>query len=69
MEWLEIYPIPEACSNCTQKDCYNCDTAGKRWMISKEAELRTSRKLLVSAVKRLECKIAEIDAQLKDLHK
>ena len=60
MEWLER-SIPEECSECTQEDCYNCDVAGKRWVRSKEDELRTNRKLMVRAVKRLERKIAEID--------
>ena len=68
MEWLER-SIPEECGECAQEDCYNCDVAGKRWVLSKEYELRTNRKLMVRAVKRLECKIAEIDEQLEKIRK
>lgn len=69
MEWLEIYPIPEACSNCTQEDCYNCDTAGERWVLSTADELRAERKMMAHTIERLERKIAEIDAQLESLDK
>ena len=68
MEWLEANPIPEECINCTEEDCYNCDTAGKRWTLSREDELRLNRRLLVQAMARLQRKIAAIDAELEALH-
>ena len=68
MEWLETNPIPEACSDCEQNDCYNCDAAGLRWVLAEEDALLVKRKLLVRAAQRLERKIAEIDAQLKSLN-
>lgn len=68
MEWIEKRPIPEECKNCGQKDCYNCDTAGKRWVLSREDELRTSRLLALSAIARLQRRIAAIDAELEKLH-
>ena len=67
MEWREAHQIPIECENCKQEDCYNCDIAGKRWALSGKDELRTKRAMMARAVKRLERKIAEIDAQLKEL--
>ena len=69
MEWREVNPIPEECKNCTEEDCYNCDTAGKRWVLSREDELRTNRKLMEQAIRRFQRKIGEIDAELERLHK
>ena len=68
MEWLEANPIPEECKGCREEDCYNCDTAGKRWTISAEAELRSNRMIMVHAVERLQRKVAAIDAELEALH-
>ena len=34
MDWIEADPIPEACFNCEDGDCYECDTAGDRWFLS-----------------------------------
>lgn len=65
MEWLEKTPIPEECKDCTEEDCYNCDTAGKRWGLSKEEELRSNRILLVRAIERLQLRLAAIDAELE----
>lgn len=45
MIWQEQDPIPNECRYC-KKDCYNCDIAGKRWVLSQEDELRTKRKML-----------------------
>ncbi|MBQ8768684.1 MAG: hypothetical protein IJZ15_03425 [Oscillospiraceae bacterium] len=69
MKWLEKSPIPKVCENCAEEDCYNCDVAGERWVLSKEEELHANRKLMVRAIERLERKIAEIDAQLESLGK
>ena len=69
MKWLETKPSPEECNNCAQEDCYNCDVAGARWVLSKEEEFRAKRKLMVRAIERLERKISEIDAQLESLGK
>lgn len=64
MQWLEVYPIPEKCRNCAEEDCYNCDTAGLRWRLSKDDELRTSRILKVQAIERLQKQVAAIDMEL-----
>ena len=69
MKWMEASPLPKECNACTERDCYNCDVAGARWVLSKEDELRTNRKLLVRAIERMERKIAEIDSQLQELNK
>ena len=69
MMWIERNPIPEVCENCQQQDCYNCDTAGERWYLSQEDELRVVRKGLIKAVARLKIQIEEIDRELDDLTK
>ena len=64
MEWLEA-GIPQECRHCASEECYNCDMAGKRWVLSREDELKVRRKLLVRGIERMKRKIAEIDAQLE----
>lgn len=66
MEWLERNILPEECKNCAEEDCYNCDTAGKRWVLSREDELRSNRILIVRAIKHMQQKLAEIDAELEN---
>lgn len=65
MEWLEAVPMPEECVNCNEEDCYNCDTAGKRWVLSEEDALRIKRTLKLQAIARLQRQVAEIDRQLR----
>lgn len=69
MEWLEVNQIPQACSDCKQEDCYNCDVAGQRWTLTEEKALLAKRKLLMHAIRRIEREIAEIDTQLMNSHK
>ena len=64
MDWIEADPLPAACLNCQEEDCYNCDTAGERWQLSREDELRVRRKQLVKAIERLQRKIDSIDMKL-----
>ena len=65
MEWIEANSLPQECLNCQEEDCYECDTAGKRWYLSKADELRIRRKGLIKAIERLERQIHEIDAELE----
>ena len=67
MEWIEADPLPAECVNCQEEDCYNCDSAGKRWYLSQADELRLRRKMLVKAIERYEQQIKEIDAELEVL--
>jgi len=69
MEWIEVNPLPDDCIGCTEKDCYNCDFAGKRWVLSREDELRTTRMMLVKSIERTQRKIDAIDAELEELRK
>ena len=64
MEWLEANPLPEECQNCQEQDCYNCDSAGKRWYLQKEDELRIRRKSLMKAIERLQRQVQAIDNEL-----
>ena len=70
MEWLEVDPIPYACEDCLEEDCYNCDTAGERWQLSKSDELRIRRNGLLKAIERLQRQVDAIDRELQehDLH-
>ena len=64
MEWIEANPIPKACMDCQEEDCYNCDTAGERWQLSHEDELKVCRKQMVQAIERLQRRIYSIDIEL-----
>lgn len=64
MEWIEADPIPTVCQDCQEEDCYNCDTAGERWQLSRNDELKLRRKQLVKAINRLQCEIDAIDMEL-----
>ena len=64
MEWIEADPLPKACMDCQEEDCYNCDTAGERWQLSRNDELKLRRKQLVKAINRLQRKIDAIDTEL-----
>ena len=64
MEWLEVDPIPEACMDCQEEDCYNCDVAGERWQLSHEDALRVRRGQLVRSMERLQREIDSIDMAL-----
>ena len=64
MEWVEADPIPKACMNCQEEDCYNCDAAGERWQLSRNDELKLRRKQFVKAINRLQRKIDAIDTEL-----
>ena len=67
MQWLEVTPIPEQCKTCREKECYNCDVAGKRWVLSRQDQLRTSRTLKQKAICRLQREVEEIDKELRKL--
>lgn len=52
MEWKEADPIPEECRNCKEADCYNCDVAGKRWILPEEEERRLAQLLMARWLER-----------------
>ena len=65
MNWLERKPLPIACVECKEENCYNCEHAGDRWCLSKQDELRTRRKLLVKSIERMQKQVAENDRELE----
>lgn len=67
MEWIEANPLPPACQNCQEEECYNCDYAGERWTLSQADELRVRRKGLLKAIERLQRQVKAIDAELEVL--
>lgn len=64
MEWIEADPLPVECQDCQEEDCYNCNTAGKRWYLSQEDELTLRRKGLIRSIERLQRQVQEIDRAL-----
>lgn len=67
MEWIEADPLPPACQDCQEEDCYNCDHAGERWTLSQADELRLKRKGLLKAIERLQRQVKDIEAELEEL--
>ncbi len=67
MEWIEANTLPPECINCNELDCYNCDTAGKRWCLSKADNLRLRYKSISNSIKRLERQLESIKAELAKL--
>ncbi len=51
MEWIEV-ELPEACKECQEEDCYNCDHAGERWQLSPEDQARIRCRLAEKAAER-----------------
>ncbi len=64
MKWNKADPLPEECQLCAEQSCYNCDSAGKRWFLSRKEDLLLRRKLLLQAITRTQKQIAEIDTEL-----
>ena len=44
MEYIEVSPLPKACQDCHEPDCYECDYAGERWVLPKKQELLLQKK-------------------------
>lgn len=67
MEWIEANPLPNECIECQEEDCYNCDTAGKRWYLSKPNELWLKYKSIRKSIMRLEKQLEGVKAELAKL--
>jgi len=64
MEYIEVSPLPKACQDCHEPDCYECDCAGERWVLPKKQELLLQKKMKEQAIRRFQRQIEEIDKQL-----
>ena len=64
MEYIEVSPLPKACQDCHEPDCYECDYAGERWVLPKKQELLLQKKKKEQAIRRFQRQIEEIDKQL-----
>ena len=42
IEYKEIHPLPEVCRDCIELDCYNCDNAGDRFVLSERDKIKIS---------------------------
>lgn len=67
LNYIENKELPEACFNCQEGDCYNCDTAGEKWILPEIEELRITRKLKEKAITRLQREISIIDKRIAEL--
>ena len=67
MKWMEVDVLPPECGACMEKDCYHCDHAGKRWILSEKEELLLRRKMLLRAVERQQQEISRIDERVRVL--
>ena len=67
LTYIENKELPEACFNCQEEDCYNCDIAGERWILPEIEELRITRKLKEKAIARLQREISIIDKRIAEL--
>ena len=52
MEWIEAETLPAECLGCLEEECYNCDVAGARWVLSAESEQRLKDKIMEKAIDR-----------------
>ena len=59
MEFIEADPLPEACRQCVERYCDECDHMGERWILSPEEERRLIRKATEKAIMRLQRKLEE----------
>ena len=64
MEYVEVSPLPKACQDCYEPDCYECDYAGERWVLPKKQELLLQKKMNEQAIRRFQRQLEEIDKQL-----
>ena len=48
MKYIEVSPLPKACQDCHEPDCYECDYAGERWVLPKKQELLLQKKMINS---------------------
>lgn len=67
MDYLQDQLLPAECQSCEEKDCWECDYAGTRWIFSERDRLIYARKLKEQAIARFQWQIAEIDRQLEKL--
>ena len=67
MKYIEVVPLPKECEGCTEDDCYECDFAGKRWVLSERDNLLLKRQLAVQAISRFQKEIEKIDKRLAEL--
>lgn len=42
LEYKEMNPLPEICRSCSELDCYNCEHAGERFILSQRDRIKLS---------------------------
>lgn len=65
MEWIEVDPLPTECQHCKEQECYNCDQAGARWVLSHKDELYVKSKAIRKAIEQLQKELSAIEAELQ----
>lgn len=66
--YTETPALPAKCRECNE-DCYNCDYAGGRWLLTQRKSLELKKVLKLKAISRLQREVAEIDRQLAGMEK
>lgn len=67
MEWIEVDPLPAVCLRCKEQECYNCDYAGARWVLSHKDELRVRRNAIQKKIERLQKELSVVELEIENL--
>ena len=60
LELIEADPLPEACRQCPDEFCDECDHMGERWSLSPEDAHRLERKARERTIARLQRELGQI---------
>ncbi len=66
MNWIEAEPLPQACEQCREPECYNCEVAGQRWVLTEQAKLRIRRNVIRKEIERLLVELSQIECKLEE---
>lgn len=66
MKWIEVNPLPQVCTVCKEEECYNCDFAGERWVLSENDQLEITKKALQRATERMQKRIKRVGVEVSE---
>ena len=61
MELIEADPLPEACRQCGEQYCDECEYAGERWTLPQEEWKRLALKAGEKAIVRLQREMEQLN--------
>ena len=65
MNWIEAEQLPQACEQCREQECYNCEVAAQRWVLTEQAKLRIRRNVIRKEIERLLVELSQIERKLE----